>query len=322
MVSGKNWRIDVDAQTYFGNEQKAANIRDRQPVTRRSSDLVGPGIGAAAVRLTDLTDLLATYDGYYSAAVGALGAPGLVTTTLSAGLSTGAAITALPVAALPSTLLTDQKVAVSSGDNRQVFTVSAITAAGATSIPVVSQAPNFAYPSGSRAASSEPLIGTVTMDSDLGGVQRFTGLITGNEYQRVFLRAENDPDTLTWGPWDGVYIAPTLLNSWVNYGSPYATAGYTKIAGVVYLRGLIRFGVIGDPAFQLPPRYRLSAAAIFTSINASVTSGSTVAGGTAHTHAITNISSRVNIDPNGDVTPAFGTNGFVSLAGINFPAEY
>ena len=74
-------------------------------------------------------------------------------TALSSALSTGGPITALPVSALT--------VAVTSGDliyvtavgstsvQHQTFVASAGAAINATSIPVVSQTPNFAYPSGS-----------------------------------------------------------------------------------------------------------------------------------------------------------------------------
>lgn len=53
------------------------------------------------------------------------------------------------------------------------------------------------------------------------------------------------------------WIAPTFLNSWVNYDSGHAPAGYSKdSAGVVRLRGLIKNGTIGLSAFTLPVGYR------------------------------------------------------------------
>jgi len=52
------------------------------------------------------------------------------------------------------------------------------------------------------------------------------------------------------------WIAPTLLNSWVNYGAGYDSAGYRLRQGKVDVRGLIKSGSIGASAFVLPIRYR------------------------------------------------------------------
>ena len=53
-------------------------------------------------------------------------------------------------------------------------------------------------------------------------------------------------------PW----IAPTLLNGWINYGSGLAPAGYRKIRDIVYLRGMIKSGTVGASAFALPAAYQ------------------------------------------------------------------
>jgi hypothetical protein len=54
-------------------------------------------------------------------------------------------------------------------------------------------------------------------------------------------------------PW----IAPTLLNAWVNFGGAYATVGYTKDDfGYVHIRGLIKSGTIAQAAFVLPVGFR------------------------------------------------------------------
>ena len=56
-------------------------------------------------------------------------------------------------------------------------------------------------------------------------------------------------------PW----IAPSLLNSWVNYGGGYEDAGYYKDNfGVVHIRGLIKNGTTtnGTDLFTLPVGYR------------------------------------------------------------------
>lgn len=73
-MSEQNWRTEVKAEDYFAHAKKAAQITERRPVPR-TSDLVGPGIGATAVRITDYNDLLATFNGFFSSAPGAAGAP-------------------------------------------------------------------------------------------------------------------------------------------------------------------------------------------------------------------------------------------------------
>jgi hypothetical protein len=75
MSGNQNWRTEINAGDYVGHQQKKLQIADRRPVIRKASDLVGPGIGATAVRITDFNDLLATYDGFFSADVGAVAAP-------------------------------------------------------------------------------------------------------------------------------------------------------------------------------------------------------------------------------------------------------
>lgn len=67
---------------------------------------------------------------------------------LSSALSTGAPITSLPVSALPFGLSNGQTVTVTSGANTQTWTLTADAAAGATTLAVTSQTPNFAYPAG------------------------------------------------------------------------------------------------------------------------------------------------------------------------------
>jgi hypothetical protein len=53
------------------------------------------------------------------------------------------------------------------------------------------------------------------------------------------------------------WIAPTLLNSWVYYGSPYTPPGYyMDAAGRVHLRGLVKNGSAANATiFQLPAPY-------------------------------------------------------------------
>lgn len=78
-------------------------------------------------------------------------------TTLSSALSTSGAITSLPVAALTGSIASGQTVIITSGSNTQSFIASSAVSTGSTAIPVTSQTPNFAYPSGSTVATpSDP----------------------------------------------------------------------------------------------------------------------------------------------------------------------
>jgi hypothetical protein len=75
-------------------------------------------------------------------------------------------------------------------------------------------------------------------------------------------RIHNEGDEESW-------TAPTLLNSWVNYGGSYAIAGYRKAAdGRIDVRGLIKSGVNGT-VFTLPSGYRPSSNRIFNSMGSS-----------------------------------------------------
>lgn len=104
----------------------------------------------------------------------------------------------------------------------------------------------------------------------------------------------------TLSPW----IAPTLLNSWVNYGAPYANASYQKSAdGWVTFKGLIKSGVVtgGTTIFNLPAGYRPLENAIFVAPSN---------GGYAE----------FELNPAGNFTARIAANGFLSLENIRFKA--
>lgn len=74
-MSAQNWREEVTATDYFAHRQKQLNLNDRRPQVRRASDIVGPGIGAQAVRITNFNDRLATFNGFFSAEANAMAGP-------------------------------------------------------------------------------------------------------------------------------------------------------------------------------------------------------------------------------------------------------
>lgn len=132
-----DWRIDVTAVDYLTGQNKKVATEERRPTIRKASDLVGPGIASTAVRITDFNDLLATFNGYYSAAAGA------------------------------------------------------------------DYAPN----------TTDSFIGSVIADDLLGGVQTFTSLETGVQYDRTFLRSPGDEASIAWGLWRSpVDALPTVYS--------------------------------------------------------------------------------------------------------------
>lgn len=112
-------------------------------------------------------------------------------------------------------------------------------------------------------------------------------------------------ETLAVVPTPASWIAPTLINSWVNNGGGFETVGYLKDAlGFVHLRGVITTGLTSTIAFVLPAGYRPGA----TTFSA-VAIGSGAAG-------------QVQVDASGNVTP-FHSGGATSvgLSGTTFLAE-
>ncbi len=97
--------------------------------------------------------------------------------------------------------------------------------------------------------------------------------------------------------------APLILqNGWADYGAPYAPPSYTKTrSGVIILRGLLRggSGVIAN----VPADYRPSSVpnAFATSANQAF--------------------ARVDVSQTGDISMPVGSNPWLSLDGITYPAS-
>jgi transcription termination factor Rho len=103
-------------------------------------------------------------------------------------------------------------------------------------------------------------------------------------------------------PTEQAFIAPTLLNSWTNFGGGYNTAGYYKDQlGFVHLKGMLTGGVLNTAAFTLPVGFRPAARNIYP--------------------AMANFLFAVAfVDTNGDVNLFQGSNAFFSIDGITFKA--
>lgn len=106
------------------------------------------------------------------------------------------------------------------------------------------------------------------------------------------------------GPVTTAWVAPTLLNSWANYGGSFQNAGYRKNGDVVEIRGTVKSGTI-NPIFTLPAGFRPPAIHSFI---CSSNNGYDIA--------------YVEVNTSGDVKVfgynAGGNNSFVSLAQIRF----
>jgi hypothetical protein len=77
---------------------------------------------------------------------------------------------------------------------------------------------------------------------------------TNSERMRI---ASNGNITISGTILQEAFIAPTLLNSWVNFGSGYQEVGYMKDSmGFVHIRGMIKSGTLGADIFILPAGYR------------------------------------------------------------------
>jgi hypothetical protein len=106
------------------------------------------------------------------------------------------------------------------------------------------------------------------------------------------------------------YVAPELLNSWVNFGGGYTEAGYLKDSmGFVHLRGVIKSGTItaGTILFNLPAGFRPSKTNIFPSISSVGT--------------VVNVAMEISIEGNVRIGAFDAGATFLSLDGITFFAE-
>jgi len=103
---------------------------------------------------------------------------------------------------------------------------------------------------------------------------------------------------------DTGWRAATLLNGWLNYGDIWEPAGYRRMNGQVYLRGLVKLGTVGayTPIFTLPYGFRPA--------------------GAGHGPSVENSAFQpYNIHPNGDVCQNTGPpGGWFTLNIPPFPA--
>lgn len=108
---------------------------------------------------------------------------------------------------------------------------------------------------------------------------------------------EQDADRLVLGATgsSSAWTAPTLVNSWVNYGGTLCTARYRKIGDRVEIEGFVKSGTIGASVFTLPVGYRPPLDIPFA-VHSNIAFGSLVvkAGGTVEAQSGSNTSFGLN----------------------------
>jgi len=194
-------------------------------------------------------------------------------------------------------------------NNANEYNGLGVGASGSMTFQVPAESANFVFSTGAGASSSLELFkfGSVsgflmnrnlTIDASMTVWHDVT--IAGNASIAGAVTLNGSINT-------EAFIEPTLLNSFTNWGSGYATAAYYKDkVGVVHLRGLVNRAANhnGIVVFTLPVGYRPSTSGklLFT------------------TQAASGVS-RFDIFPNGDVVVTAGSTGWISLDGITFRAD-
>lgn len=153
--------------------------------------------------------------------------------------------------------------AAKNGNSAESFAAMALTAAGTVSI--VKPAGTTLFSANTAEGRGVEIIGGAN-DGSTGPIIRCnTGAGLRLQSSDLVTRVEIDSTGLavtgaisvTSGIAIAAVIAPTLLNGWVNCGSPVRNAGYWKDAfGVVHLVGRVEAGTVGAVILTLPAAYR------------------------------------------------------------------
>lgn len=135
---------------------------------------------------------------------------------------------------------------------------------------------------------------------------------------------------------DTGWVAPPLGTGWSNFGSGWATAGYRKLRGITYLRGLVKrtANPTSDTILTLPAGYRPAMQGVHTAATLAMYAVPGTTSGSPYADVLTDIPHvgvRLDIFATGGVAlnnsnaemapPGAGDIGWLSLNGISFIAE-
>lgn len=90
------------------------------------------------------------------------------------------------------------------------------------------------------------------------------------------------------------WTAPTLLNSWQNYGGAYRVAQYRKVGDRVEVRGFVKLGTLPGVIFTLPSGFRPTEKEQYNT-----TANNAAAG--------------IEVDTSGNVRAIYGSNAYFAV---------
>jgi hypothetical protein len=145
------------------------------------------------------------------------------------------------------------------------------------------------------------------------------GLTTGPESVRRFWAPGGSTPRIfsSWDLGDSGWIPAILQNGYTNLdATQFDSAGYRKVNGIVYLRGMLANGTRTSATiiFTLPPGYRIGGTSGSITTHQAITTGSPTTDGSPP---------RININwANGNVlTNYVPATNWISLNGVCFPAD-
>lgn len=168
---------------------------------------------------------------------------------LSGGLTSGVAVTSLPVAALEGAVSNGDSIVVSFGSHSQTFVANGPTTGGATAIVVTSQLANFSYPATNTSVTD------TSSNATASNANCFDKLTTGGT--NVATKGDSlNFNPITGNPFCGtalIYVQETtsgLNYCWVGKGSsPEAASGLCSAPIAVTLTSAL---TTGGPISSLP----------------------------------------------------------------------
>jgi hypothetical protein len=166
---------------------------------------------------------------------------------------------------------------------------------------------------GSAIIAVETLLGTASGSNYLGTVKAVSTQLgtyvvnatpTANNIPVLDANAKLPVAAVPVPTWTAVLGGVGFANSWINYGSSFATAAfYIDAMNVVHLKGFVKNGTVNTTVFTLPVGYRPQENYVFPQIN-------------------NDAFGEIRVTTDGQVTQfitSTSSNSWLSLCGIEFP---